>query len=124
MSSRCFQSSPTNHKRLAFTTVLVMTALAASAAVDVSKLPPASARPVVFATDILPILSERCYSCHGPDKQKGGLRWDDKTAALQGGEDGPVIVPGKSADSRVIHLVAGLEPDSLMPAKGDPLTTA
>ena len=101
---------------------LWLATLAASAAVDVSKLPPAASRPVDFAKDIQPIFSRHCYSCHGPEKQKASLRWDDKTTALKGGENGPVIVPGKSAESRVIHLVAGLEPDAIMPPKGEPLT--
>ena len=74
-----------------------------------------------FRKDIQPILARNCYSCHGPEKQKAALRWDDKTAALKGGENGPVIVPGKSAESRVIHLVAGLEPDTVMPPKGERL---
>ena len=95
---------------------------AAFAAVDVSKLPPAASRPVDFAKDIQPILSKHCYSCHGPEKQKASLRWDDKAAAFKGGENGPVIVPSKSAESRVIQLVAGLEPDKVMPPKGEPLT--
>src|SRR6185295_876236 len=83
------------------------------AAVDVAKLPPAASRTVDFSKDIQPIFSARCYSCHGPERQKAGLRWDDKAAALKGGENGPVIVPGKSAESRMIHLVAGLEADAI-----------
>jgi mono/diheme cytochrome c family protein len=100
----------------------LLAAVSASAVLNVSKLPPAASRAVDFAKDIQPIFSNRCYSCHGPEKQKASLRWDDKTAALKGGENGPVIVPGKSAESRVIHLVAGLETDSIMPPKGEPLT--
>ena len=104
------------------TAIVLFTVLGAFAAVDVSKLPPAASRTVDFAKDIQPIFSKHCYSCHGPEKQKASLRWDDKAAALKGGENGPVIVLGKSADSRVIHLVAGLEPDAIMPPKGEPLT--
>ena len=37
-------------------------------------MPPAASRTVDFVKDVQPILSERCYSCHGPDKQKGELR--------------------------------------------------
>ena len=54
---------------------------------------------VQFATDIQPILAASCYECHGPEKQKGGLRLDQKAAALRGGDTGPLLVPGKSADS-------------------------
>jgi mono/diheme cytochrome c family protein/cytochrome c553 len=93
-------------------------------AVDVSKLPPAAARPVDFTTDIRPIFEKSCQSCHGVEKQKGDFRLDSKTAALKGGENySPAIKPGDSAASPLIHLVAGLVPDSKMPTKGDPLTT-
>ena len=60
--------------------------------------------------------------CHGPEKQKADLRLDGKARALRGGDSGRVIEPGKSADSRLIHLVAGLEADTVMPPKGELLT--
>jgi hypothetical protein len=78
---------------------------------------------VDFVKDVQPILSEHCYSCHGPDKQKGELRWDIKESAFKTGDHGPIIVPGKSSESRVIKLVSGLEPDSLMPPRGERLST-
>lgn len=92
------------------------------AEIDLAKLPPAEKREVEFDKDIQPILAERCYSCHGPEKQKADLRWDVKASAFKSGDHGPIIVPGDSAKSRVIHLVAGLEPDTIMPPKGEPLT--
>ena len=96
----------------------------ASAAVrEPAVLPPAASRAVEFNRDVRPILEKSCYSCHGPDKQKGGYRMDSPSAALRGGDaHAPAIKPGDSAGSPLIHLVAGLVPDSLMPAKGDPLT--
>src|SRR5215472_3673360 len=48
-------------------------------------LPPASARRVDFLKDVQPILSHACYDCHGPQKQKGALRLDQKVTALKGG---------------------------------------
>ncbi len=87
-------------------------------------LPPAAGRTVDFVRDIQPILSQNCYGCHGPRKQEGQLRWDNKQIALQGGEHGIEIVAGKSAQSRMIELVAGLEPDKIMPQKGERLTSA
>src|SRR5258708_32136447 len=60
---------------------------------------------IEFARDIQPILSERCYACHGPEKQENDLRWDNRSSALKGGSSGPAIIPGKSADSRMIRLV-------------------
>jgi mono/diheme cytochrome c family protein len=87
-----------------------------------NEIPPAAARPVDFQVDIQPILSKHCYSCHGPDKQKADLRWDDKAVLSRKGDHGPVIIPGASAQSRVIRLVSGLEPETIMPAKGERLT--
>ena len=98
-------------------------ARAAGPAVDVSQLPASLARPVDFTRDIRPILEKSCFSCHGPEKQKGDYRLDSATAAVKGGENyTPAIKPGDSANSPLIHLVSGLVPDSKMPAKGDPLT--
>ena len=96
---------------------------AASAEVDVTKLPPAASRSVDFAKDIRPIFEKSCQSCHGAEKQKGGYRLDSKASALKGGETySPAIQQGNSAGSPLIHLVTGLVPDTKMPAKGDPLT--
>jgi len=95
-----------------------------AAEVDVSTLPPVADRKVDFVKDIQPILSRSCYECHGPTKAEAGLRWDAREIALKGSEHGPVIVPGKSAESPMIHLVAGLKgQDKIMPQKGDRLTT-
>ncbi|NOS69692.1 MAG: DUF1553 domain-containing protein [Verrucomicrobia bacterium] len=90
--------------------------------VDVSQLPPAAQVRIEFNRDIQPILSKHCYGCHGPDKQENNLRLDVKSAAFKGGDSGPVIVAGKSAESRLIHLVAGLEKNLVMPKKGERLT--
>ena len=79
---------------------------------------------VDFARDIQPILEERCYRCHGPEEQKNGLRLDVKAEALRGGESGRVIIPGDSESSLLYQFVAGLDPDTSMPAEGDPVTTA
>jgi len=91
--------------------------------VDVSKLPPASAQKgVTFAKDIKPIFEKSCFKCHGEEKQKGDLRLDTIEAVKKGSEHGPVIVAGNSAKSGLVHSVAGLIEDGLMPPKGDPLT--
>src|SRR5260370_24069910 len=70
-----------------------------SAAVGPTTLPAPSARQVEFLKDIQPILTNSCYECHGPQKKKGALRLDQKTAALRGGDSGPLLVPGQSAQS-------------------------
>ena len=77
-----------------------------------------------FNRDIKPIFADRCYSCHGAEKHKGGLRLDRKTDAMQGGDSGVVIVPHKSAESLLFKNISGANPDNLMPPKGDPLSKA
>jgi len=87
-------------------------------------LPPAATRAVDFAKDIQPILAAQCYACHGPEKQKADLRWDSKASVFKTGDHGPIVVPGNSAESRVIKLVAGLDPQTIMPPRGERLTSA
>jgi mono/diheme cytochrome c family protein len=90
----------------------------------VSTAEAAPAPQVDFLKDIQPILAGHCYSCHGPEKQKGDLRWDSKESVFKAGEHGPVIVPRNSAKSRVMVLVSGQDPDLLMPPRGERLTSA
>ena len=86
------------------------------------ELPPAASRRIEFERDVRPLLTAACVSCHGPDKQKGGLRLDRKADALQGGDDGPAILAGQGAESPLILRVAGVDPDQVMPPKGARLT--
>ena len=77
---------------------------------------------VDFAQDVQPILRSRCYICHGPSKETNGLRLDQKDAALKGGYSGRVIVPGSSAQSKLIQRVASASDDFRMPPIGPRLT--
>jgi hypothetical protein len=93
--------------------------------VDPAKLPPPAERIIDFRKDIEPIFERACQKCHGEEKQKSGYRLDRKSSALTAGDNyAPNIHPGKSAESPLIHFVAGLDPDMKMPSKGDPLTPA
>ncbi|MBC7567301.1 MAG: DUF1549 domain-containing protein [Pedobacter sp.] len=56
-------------------------------------------------TEVKAILAHNCYSCHGAEKMKAGLRLDSKFMALKGGEDGPVIVPGKPDQSELFRRI-------------------
>jgi mono/diheme cytochrome c family protein len=76
-----------------------------------------------FARDVRPLLASRCVDCHGADKQEGGLRLDARGPAFKGGDSGPVIEPGKAAESRLVHLVAGGEPETPMPPQGERLSS-
>jgi mono/diheme cytochrome c family protein len=86
---------------------------------DFTRLPPPASGPVDFAKDIQPIFAAHCFKCHGAEKQKGGLRLDLRQGALEGGDSGKVIVAGKSAESKLIHLVAKLDGETQMPPAGE-----
>jgi hypothetical protein len=85
-------------------------------------LPPPAKRKIDFWQDIEPIFRERCQNCHGPEKQMAGLRLDNRTDALKGGDSGPVIRPGNSAKSKLIQAVSGLGEGVLMPFAAERLS--
>jgi hypothetical protein len=58
-----------------------------------------------FEKHIRPLLIEKCVSCHGPDKQKGGLRLDTKAGWQRGGDSGPAVVPGDPDKSLLVQAV-------------------
>jgi len=74
--------------------------------------------PVDFNRKILPILSEHCFACHGPDagQRKAGLRYDTKEGAFGKLPSGRhAIVPGKSMESALIMRVTSTDAASVMP---------
>src|SRR2546429_1052853 len=78
-----------------------------------------------FTKDIRPIFEQHCFKCHGPEKQKAGLRFDTKAGAFQTAESGgKAIIPGHGSDSRLIKLVASTKDDERMPSKGEPLSAS
>jgi Protein of unknown function (DUF1549)/Planctomycete cytochrome C len=87
---------------------------------------PAGAQPsrIDFQRDVRPIFESRCQGCHGAQQQMAGLRLDSGEAVLQGASDGPVVLPGKSAASRLMERVTSLKKGFGMPPAGDRLTAA
>lgn len=83
-----------------------------------AELPPPADRPVDFARDIRPLFEAACIQCHARGKDKGGLSLETRDAMLKGGDDGAVVVLGKSADSDIVQRVASTDPDTVMPKKG------
>ncbi len=81
-----------------------------------------TSQAIDFKTDIQPLLAENCVRCHGPEKQKGGLRLDSPMFIQQGGDSGePVLIPGNSSQSHIIQLVSAANPADAMPPNGPPL---
>jgi hypothetical protein len=70
-----------------------------------------------FERAVRPLLFENCIACHGPKTQKGGLRLDTKEGLLKGGSEGPVIIPGKPAESRILAAVKRVGELKMPPSK-------
>jgi mono/diheme cytochrome c family protein len=58
-----------------------------------------------FESKVRPVLAENCFKCHGPEKQKGGLRLDSRAGLLKGADGEPVVVPGDPDKSPLIRAV-------------------
>ena len=79
---------------------------------------PTKEQVVFFETKIRPVLVEQCHKCHSSEAKsiKGGLRGDNRSMLMKGGDSGPAIVPGDPAKS---ILAKALKHDGLeMPPKG------
>jgi hypothetical protein len=78
---------------------------------------------VRFNRDVRPILSNRCFKCHGPDLKKGGLDLQSRDGALKTLDSGnAAVVPGKSADSELFRRVSSHDDAKRMPSRGQALT--
>ncbi|MEI6234790.1 MAG: DUF1549 domain-containing protein [Planctomycetota bacterium] len=71
-----------------------------------------------FSHDIVPVLRQHCTECHTGAKKKGGLSMNSRADLLRGGENGAVVVPGKSAESKLFKAVISKEDDVRMPPPG------
>lgn len=74
-----------------------------------------------FLDVVRPILNERCASCHGAEKRKGGLTVIEHAALLQGGDSGAAVVAGDPAKSELIRrLLLPVTDVKHMPGEGRP----
>ena len=66
-----------------------------------------------FNRDVRPILSDKCFHCHGPDskKREGDLRLDERAAAVKEGH----IAPGQPEKSLILKRIQSHDPDDMMP---------
>ncbi len=77
---------------------------------------------VDFKTQIWPILQAHCLKCHGPEKQKGELRLDDRSFVQAGGHTGNAILADRPETSELYLRVTSEDPKYRMPATGPPLS--
>lgn len=77
--------------------------------------PPTPEQVRFFETSIRPVLAEHCYRCHGPAKQKAGLRLDSREHLLKGSSEGPIVAVGQPEKSRLIQAVRHEDPSLKMP---------
>src|SRR4051812_5727320 len=77
----------------------------------------AASAVVDYSRDILPILSDKCYHCHGPDEKarKAKLRLDLKEGAFQVKDGMAIIAPGDPKKSELIRRISTSDQDDLMP---------
>ncbi len=88
-------------------------------AVVVASVPAlADPKKPTYDEDVLPVLKQHCVSCHGNDKQKGGLNVATFAALKQGGASGEVVKPGDTGKSRLFTLTTHAE-EPKMPPSGD-----
>lgn len=85
--------------------------------------------PLDFNRDIRPLLSDRCFACHGPDNEDrhAGLRLDLREAATATLDSGATaVVPGDPAASELMVRITSTDPDVVMPPPhvGKPITAA
>ncbi|MEA2734167.1 MAG: hypothetical protein QOE14_618 [Humisphaera sp.] len=109
-------------KRFVFILCAVTFSAASARVAAAAEIPPAVARPVDFQKEVVPIFQSSCVTCHSSGKTEADLSIETREKMLEGGASDPAIVPGKSADSLLIHLVSGQDPDRIMPDKGKRLT--
>lgn len=74
---------------------------------------------LVYTDVIVPILEQKCYSCHNAEKQKGKFRMDEYELLLKGGKEGDGVIPGDIAKSNIITRIELPEDDDEhMPPEG------
>jgi mono/diheme cytochrome c family protein/uncharacterized membrane protein len=90
-----------------------------STAAEVASL---TADETFFLQEVRPLLEAHCFECHGARKQKGGLRMDSKSWLFNGEESDWTVLPGKAAESLLVHRIEldRADPDA-MPPEGDGL---
>ena len=123
MNASAQRPALTNHTRIAWNFLATWLSRAwialgwfALTATLPAQVPPNPPAKVDFARDVMPLLQNNCIECHGPKKQKAGLRLDRRSSALNPFERR--VIPGGSANSKVYQRTVGEDFGPQMPPKG------
>ena len=101
-------------KRAAFA-LIASIAAATAAPIPIASLERAT--PVDFEREVVPFMRDNCLACHCQTTTKGGLNLETPELMLKGGDTGPAIVAGKSAESLVLQAAAHTDDDLKMPPR-------
>jgi mono/diheme cytochrome c family protein len=118
------------HQRLSLWLIVSCLVLPVSAApraladVPSAEKPSSKSAAVDYLSQVKPILTHHCVSCHGVVKPRGGLRLDTAAAALKGGTSGPAVIPGHSDLSPLVLAVRGDGSTERMPLNRPPLSVS
>ncbi len=95
---------------------LLLTGFTLACLQSVTAAEPSSPK-IEFNRDIRPILSDKCFVCHGPDsaKRQAGLRLDQRDAAIARHDDSQAIIPGDAEKSAAFVRAISADPDLQMP---------
>jgi mono/diheme cytochrome c family protein len=102
--------------------LLILTLLSAAARAltpaEIASLPAPASHAVDFVREIQPLFEASCVVCHAKGKVKGGFSIETRELLVSGGDSGPGAIVGRSAESLVVEMVAGVDPENVMPKKG------
>src|SRR5262245_7339113 len=94
---------------------ICLVAVVAAHRVHAQDAKPSPAALQFFESKVRPLLAENCFQCHGEKKQRGSLRLDSLATILEGGDQGPAIVPGHPEKSLLVKAISHTDPDFKMP---------
>jgi hypothetical protein len=96
-------------------TILSWTAAVAAMMVATMGMKPVNAEPPTYATNIKPIMTQYCVSCHSGQEAAGRLDLTTLDKIKRGGMSGPAIKSGKGDESALVRRMRGLDNKQIMP---------
>src|SRR5262245_11695990 len=94
---------------------LILSVLACASLSDAQEKKPTAAAIQFFESKVRPLLVENCFECHSGKKHRGGLNLESLAGMLEGGDQGPALVPGQPEKSLLIKAINHESPQLKMP---------